>query len=158
MKKQFKELKKFLDENNVKYFISEHEPVYTSEQAAKVRGVELKTGVKALIFKVLAEKPYFIHVLIPGDKRADINKIKNIVGHKTKLASSYEVLRVCGCEIGSVHPFGNLFNLGTYMDKKNLENEFVNFNAGLHTISIRMSSKDMKKLINPVVGDFCIDS
>lgn len=44
-------IKELLNSNGITYEVSEHEPVYTSEQAAKVRGVELKTGVKALVLK-----------------------------------------------------------------------------------------------------------
>ena len=37
---------------SVEYKLYEHEPVFTSEQASKVRGVELKTGVKAMVLKL----------------------------------------------------------------------------------------------------------
>lgn len=153
MKKQFEELKAFLDENHVDYELFEHEPVYTSEQAAKTRGVELKTGVKALVFKIL-EKDRFILALVPADKKVDAEKLSELVGSKIKLATPDEVLVKCKCEIGSVHPFGNLFGLQTYMDKGILENKSVNFNAGLHEISLRMSPKYILELVKPVLGEF----
>jgi Ala-tRNA(Pro) deacylase len=154
MEREFRQLKNFLDEHKINYTVSEHEPVYTSEQAAKVRGVPIKTGVKALVFKVLAEEPYYIHVDIPADRKASFEKLEKLIGYKIKLARPEEVLGVCGCEIGSVHPFGNLFKLDVYMDERILENETVNFNAGLHTISIKMSPNDLKLLVKPILGDF----
>jgi Ala-tRNA(Pro) deacylase len=156
MQKQFEELKSFLDKNKVAYIVFEHEPVYTSEQAAIVRNVPLKTGVKALVFKTVnkTEKNRFILALVSADKKVDAERLTEIVGSKIRLASPDEVLHICRCEIGSIHPFGNLFKLKTYMDKRILENEEVNFNAGLHTISIRMRSKDLLNLIKPVLGDF----
>jgi len=153
MKKQFEDLKKFLDENNADYELFEHEPVFTSEQASKVRGVELKTGVKALVFKI-KEKNTFIMALVPADKKVDSNKLSKIIGSEIKLASPDEVLKKCGCEIGSVHPFGNVFGLKTYMDKGILENESVNFNAGLHEFTLRMSPSVILELVKPEIGEF----
>jgi len=111
---QLRQVKELLDQNGIAYKVSEHSPVYTSEQAAKVRGIELKTGVKALVFKT--EQGSFILGLIAADKKMDVKKLAKIVGtRKLELASPQDVLKVTGCEIGSVHPFGNLFGLPTYM-------------------------------------------
>lgn len=150
---EFISLKRLLDDNGITYSISEHEPVYTSEEAARVRGVELKTGVKALVLRT--KEGSFIIGLVAADRKIDLKKLAEIVKtEKLKLASPEEVLKVTGCEIGSVHPFGNLYNLPTYLDRSVLENEWVNFNAGLHTVSIHMRSEDLVKLIKPIIGDF----
>jgi len=53
-----------------------------------------------------------------------------------------------------MHPFGNLHRLPTYLDSSVLENEVVNSNAGLHTVSIQMKAKDLVKAINPVIREF----
>ena len=146
-------IKKLLDRNGISYKISEHEPVYTSEQAARVRGVKLETGVKALVLKSVEGS--FMIGLVAADRKVDLKKFAKIV--KTKklhLASPQEVLNMTGCEVGSVHPFGNLHELPTYMDKSVLENDVVNFNAGLHTITIEMKSRDLVKAIEPSIKSF----
>lgn len=150
MQAEFEALKKLLDESGVKYKILEHERVYTSEEAARIRGVPLSSGVKAMLAK--SEKGYFL-VLVPGNKRIDFGSLKNRIG-KATLASPEEVFRETGCEIGSVHPFGQLFGLPVLMDKSILDNRTVNFNAGLHEISINMSARDMAEIIKPEIGDF----
>jgi len=150
---QLRQVKELLDQNGIAYKVSEHSPVYTSEQAAKVRGIELKTGVKALVFKT--EQGSFILGLIAADKKMDVKKLAKIVGtRKLELASPQDVLKVTGCEIGSVHPFGNLFGLPTYMDPSVLENDSVNFNAGLHTVSVYMKARDLVKAIKPRITEF----
>jgi len=154
---ELKLIRGLLDRDGIPYEVSEHEPVYTSEQAAKVRGVELKTGVKALVLKT--EEGNFVMGLVAADRKIDLKKLAKIVRtKKLRLASSQEVLEVTGCEVGSVHPFGNLHGLPTYMDSSILENDMVNFNAGLHTVSIQMSVKDLIKPIKPVVEDFSKNS
>jgi len=133
--------------------VSEHAPVYTSEEAARVRGVELKTGVKALVLKT--ESDNYVMGLVAADRKIDFKKLAKIVGaKKVELASSEKVLKLTGCEVGSVHPFGNLFDLPTYMDGSVLENQMVNFNAGLHTVSIHMKAEDLVKVVKPLVTDF----
>ena len=150
---QLKLIKELLDSNGITYEVSEHEPVYTSEQAAKVRKVELKTGVKALVLKT--EEGSFVMGLIAANKRIDLKKLAKITRtKKLRLASPQEVLKTTGCEVGSVHPFGNLHRLPTYLDSSILENNMVNFNAGLHTVSIEMKAKDLVKAIRPVIEIF----
>jgi Cys-tRNA(Pro) deacylase len=142
-----------LDRRKILYTVSEHEPVYTSKQAAKVRGVELRTGVKALVLRT--KEGGFVMGLVAADRRIDLRKLAKVVGTKSLgLASPKEVLEITGCEVGSVHPFGNLHGLPTYMDASVLENESVNFNAGLHTVSIQMKTKDLVKAIGPVIDEF----
>lgn len=150
---EFESVKKLLDQKRIAYTVTEHAPVYTSEEAAKVRGVQLKTGVKALVLKT--DNDRLIVGLIAADRRMDLKKLAKAVGaRKLQLASATEVLRATGCAVGSVHPFGNLFGLPTYLDNSVLENDMVNFNAGMHTISIEMKARDLVKAVNPVITDF----
>ncbi|MDI6720742.1 MAG: YbaK/EbsC family protein [Candidatus Aenigmarchaeota archaeon] len=152
MEEQFGQIKKLLEKNGIEYMAREHAPVYTSEDAARIRGEELKTGVKALIFK---SKNDFFLALVSGDKKIDTKKLRLMTGDDMHLANPQDVLECTGCEIGSVHPIGNLMKVKyVYADKRIFENEFVNFNAGLHTVSIRMRSKDLKKVVNPEIADY----
>ena len=150
---QLRSIMDLLDRRRIHYSVSEHEPVYTSEQAAKVRGVELKTGVKALVLRT--KEGGFVMGLVAADRRIDLKKLAETVGTKRlSLASQKEVLKATGCEVGAVHPFGNLHGLPTYLDASVLENESVNFNAGLHTVSIQMKAKDLVNAIGPVIDEF----
>ena len=141
-----------LDEKGVKYERSEHEPVRTSEEAAKMRGVDLKTGVKAMLLKTSEGK--FIIVLIEADKRVDLKKISEMEKiKKLSIAKPEEVLSETGCEIGGVPPFGYTKNgennqIKTYMDRNILENNLVNFNAGDRRVSVSMKGKDLEKVVN----------
>ena len=152
---QVKSIQELLDRNGVWFEVSEHEPVYTSEQAAKVRGDELKTGVKALVMKT--REGSFVLGLVAADRKIDLKKLAKIVKtKKLRLAPPQDVIKITGCEVGSVHPFGNLHKLPTYLDTSILENDMVNFNAGLHTVSIHMKTKDLIKTIKPAIENFSI--
>jgi len=145
-----KNIEKILKDSGFEHKILEHEAVYTSEEAAAIRGVELKSGVKALVLRTKEGK--FIMGLCPGDKRLDLGAIARLEGtKKVSLASPEQVLEVTDCRIGSVPPFGHPKRLKTYMDRDVLKNEWVNFNIGLHTKSANMKSKDLKSLLKPVL-------
>ena len=135
----------------------EHEPVITSEDAAKVRiGYTLEQGAKALIAKVDSkEKDLFIMFVLPGNQRLDSSKIRKNIGiKKFRFANEEELSRVTnGIKRGGVPPFGNLFNLKTYVDKRIFEMEKIIFNAGDRSFSIAMKSKDYRKLVNPEIID-----
>jgi len=137
----------------VEFVLYEHEPVYTSEEASRVRGVELRSGVKALVLKS-GDGTYLLADLA-ADRRADIKKLQEISkSRKLRFASREEVISVTGCEPGSVHPFGGLFGLSTYLDQSVMENEYVNFNIGLLTKSVRIRREDLTRLLGAVVADF----
>lgn len=145
-----KKITSMLEERRIPYTKSEHEPVYTSEQAAEVRGVSLKTGVKALVCKTAENK--IILILVRADKKADLDRVAKLEGTKrVSLASPEEVLRHTGCKIGSVPPFGHRKELKTYLDREILEEEQVNFNIGEHTKSIKMKSRDLLRVMKPVL-------
>ena len=144
----FEKIKRLLDENNVPYQVRIHEPVFTSEQAAKMRGYGLEQGLrrgaKAMIFRC---KDKFVQCVLPAHKIVDIKKLKELVGCRPELASAEEVLKVTDCEPGSVPPFGNLFNLQVFADPE--LNDELDFNAGLHDASITMKRSDWEKVVKP---------
>lgn len=148
----FAEIKTFLDENKIKYQLFEHEPVFTSEQAAHIRGTELKQGAKALVM-FADNKP--IMIVLPADRKVDTSLFKKIFEiADLRMATKDEVKKTTNVEIGAVPPFGNLFKLPLYVDNKLGENKEIAFNAGEHTKSIKMRYEDFAKITNPIFGNF----
>ena len=145
-------IKNLLDKNKIKYKFFEHEPTPTSEIAAKVRGVDLKQGAKAMLLR--SEGKFYMFVLSGVDK-IDFKKVRTILESKSvSFASSEEVKEITNCVPGGVPPFGNLFNVIVYVDKNLLKNERIDFIAGKQTVSMEMSSKDYLKVVKPKVEDF----
>jgi len=148
----FNKINEVLNKEKIDYEVLEHRPVFTSKEAAEVRGTELRQGTKALVLKT---DEGFIQACVAGDKELNIDELQKMTLFKRiELADAKEVRKVTGCNIGSVPPFGNLFGLKVYFDKSILENDVVAFNAGSHTRSIKMKTKDLVKVVNPVVGGF----
>lgn len=147
-----------LKEQSMWYETFEHEPVLTSEEAAKVRtGYTLSQGAKALILKTYkaSKEEEFVMVVIPGDKKFSGSKVKKLLQVKdVRFASPDEISQITnGVQIGGVPPFGNLFNLKVIVDPVLLENEKIIFNAGDRQFSLGMKSNDYVSLVKPLVED-----
>lgn len=147
----YEKIIQFLREKGIEYEEFEHEPVYTSEQAAKVRGISAREGAKSLLLKVAGG---FVLIILPGDMRMDSKKLKNLLGAKeVRFALPEEVKQVMSCAIGACYPFGNLIGIRTIADKTLLENENISFNPGVHNKTIKMKSNDYLSNVNPEMAD-----
>ena len=150
----FEEVVNFLNGANVPYRVLDHEPVFTSEQAAKIRGTEASQGAKALI--VYADgRP--IMLVLPGNRKVDFKKFKlGFMFRDLRMATPEEVEKLAGVKIGAVHPLGNLAKMSLYVDSQLGKSDEIAFNAGLHEKSIIMKYKDYERLCSPTVSDFSV--
>jgi len=150
--KTFEKIKEILDKNKVEYSIIKHKPVRTSEEAAKERGIDMKSGAKSMIIR---SEGRFYNFVLSAAKKIEWKTIKEILKSKSAgLATPKEVLENVDCEIGSVPPFCNIYGLKVYCDPSLLENEKIDFNAGLLDVSINMKCEDWIKITKPEVVEF----
>src|SRR5205807_4593160 len=144
----FERIESWLKQSGVPFTVLHHEPVFTSEQAAAVRGAGLASGAKALVVKA-GEK--FVLIVLPADRKLDSKKAREAFGAKAlRFASKAEVEQLTGLQPGSIPPFGRLFNLPTYCDPALADNPSINFNAGDHTISVQMAYSDYISVERPL--------
>jgi Ala-tRNA(Pro) deacylase len=147
MSTPYEKIISFLKQHNVTFEEIEHKPVYTSEQAAKVRGMSMESGAKSLLLKT--EKD-FVLVILPGNKRLDSKLLKSYLSVKNiRFATPEEVENVMGCQIGACYPFGNLIGIRTLMDKSMTDCKEIFFNPGVHNKSIKMKLIDYQELVHP---------
>jgi Ala-tRNA(Pro) deacylase len=133
----FERIELLLQQAGVPFTVLRHEPVFTSEQAAAVRGTPLSSGAKALIVRA-GER--FVLLVLPADRKLDNRKAREALAVKSvRFATTEEVLQLTGLKPGSIPPFGSLFGLPTYCDPALADNPSINFNAGDHAISVQMS-------------------
>jgi Ala-tRNA(Pro) deacylase len=146
----FERLQERLRAGGVPFTVLRHEPVYTSEQAAAVRGVPLASGAKALVLKA---GEAFVMAVVPADRKLDSKKARAALGTKSiRFAGREEVEQLTGLQPGSIPPFGSLFNLPTWCDPALGENASINFNAGDHAISVQMAYADYVALERPTAA------
>ena len=145
-------LTELLDGHGVKYDVARHAPVFTSEEAARVRGTSPASGAKALVCKAGGR---FVLFVMPGDRRLDGKAVRQAFGLKgTRFATREEVEELTTLAPGSIPPFGKLFGLATYCDEHLAEQPRINFNAGDHAVSVSVSFADYQAVEQPAMGRF----
>lgn len=148
----FQRLQERLESEGVPFDVQRHEPVFTSEEAARVRGTTLASGAKALVCKADEQ---FVMFVMPADRRLDSKLVRKQLGIRSlRFATREEVLALTGLAPGSIPPFGSLFDLPTRCDQLLTEQPRINFNAGDHSISISMSFPDYRTVEQPTLGTF----
>ncbi len=148
----FEQITSDLKNKKISFEVTEHEAVKTSEEAAKIRGVELSTGAKALVM-FADNKPAMI--VVAGHKKIDMKAFKQLFTVKDlRMATPEEVEKITTVQIGAVPPFGHIFEIPLYLDSSLRTNETIFFNPGRHDKTIAMKESDYEIAANPVVGEF----
>jgi nondiscriminating aspartyl-tRNA synthetase len=142
-----------LNQLNVEFDHSTHEPTPTSQDSARVRGTKIEEGVKALIVRGKNTKKNY-QFNIPGHLKLDMKAVQEAVGEKCDFEDPATILDRFGLQVGSIPPFGILLNLDTYFDEQILSEAKAGFNCGLATESIVMKSKDLIAAVEPKLGKF----
>ena len=143
-------LENILGQHNVNFDVLRHQPVYTSKEAAAVRGTSLASGAKALICKASGD---FVMFVMPADRRLASKLVRQQFQLRSlRFASREEVQQLTGLAPGAIPPFGSLFNMSTYCDELLAEQGQINFNAGDHAVSISMAYSDFIDVEKPTLG------
>ena len=148
----FERIERWLHERQVDFDVLRHKPVYTSAEAAEVRGAALASGAKALVCKADGR---FMMFVLPADRKLASKQIRAERKWKSlRFANRDELVELTGLEPGSVPPFGSLFDLPTLCDRRLGDQQRINFNAGDHTISLSMTFDDYVAVERPELGLF----
>lgn len=148
----FRRVCALLDGAGAAYDVLRHEPVFTSAEAAAVRGAPLASGAKALVCKV---DERFVMFVVPADRKLDSKQVRKSLGWRSlRFATAEEVLELTTLRPGSIPPFGSLFGLACYCDERLGEQERINFNAGDHAISVSLPYAAYLSAERPTLGRF----
>lgn len=139
------------EQAGIDFVLTEHEAVFTSAEAAEIRGTSLHSGAKALIIKGDAD---FVMAVIPADLALRSTALRKVIrSRRLRFATKEELQELTGLTPGSVPPFGSLFNLQTVCDERLAENDKINFNAGSHCQSVQLSYQDYLSTESPIIAD-----
>src|SRR4051812_37735220 len=99
----FERIEQKLQAAGIPFGVTRHAPVFTSEEAAAIRGAPLASGAKALVVK--AGEPFLL-LIVPADRKLDSKKAKSALGVKSlRFATAEEVEQVTTLRPGSIPPF-----------------------------------------------------
>lgn len=146
-------LRKFLDENHVKYVSISHSQAFTAQEIAAAAHVPGKELAKTVMVKLDGE---LAMAVLPAPDQVMASRLRDITGASTvEIAGEEDFAGLFpGCELGAMPPFGNLWDLPVFVDQRLREDEEIAFNAGTHTELLKLSYSDFERLVSPVVGEF----
>ena len=97
----------------------------------------------------------YLLAVLPGNKKIDFHRLGTVTkSAPVILAPKEEAEEIARCSVGCVYPLGNMINLETLFDSAILRQEYVYFNPGSHTKSVKISTQALTKLANPIVAEF----
>lgn len=148
-----RKLKEYLDKSEAPYKVSTHQEVYTAQEVAATLHVPGKDIVKVVIVKTEGK---FIMAVLPADHKVNVDKLRTMLRDpEARLATEGEFKGLFpDCDVGAMPPFGNLYNVGVYVDKSLAEDEEIVFQAGSHVETVKMKYRDFDRLVGPEVIDF----
>jgi len=120
-------LKKYLEENDVRFVTIRHSPAFTAQEIAALAHIPGKELAKTVMVKLDGKMAM---VVLPAEFADIFPK----------------------CEVGAMPPFGNLWDMSVFVDEHLREDEEIVFNAGSHTELVRLSYADFERLVKPVIG------
>ena len=146
-------LKRFLDENGVGYDVMHHDPAFTAQELSARMHISGYEFVKVVVVKM---DGVFALAALPAPLRVNFKALARVAGvRKVTLASEQEFQQLFpDCELGAMSPFGNLYNMLTFVEQDVSLNENIVINAGTHAEAIRLRYGDFSRLARPRLGRF----
>jgi Ala-tRNA(Pro) deacylase len=146
-------VKKYLDDEGIKYVSIQHSPAFTMQEVAESTHLPGNQMAKTVIVELDGQMAMAV---LPANRKIIAQDLKDVTGsERVKFASEQDFLkRFPDCEIGAMPPFGNLYDMEVFVAESLTRNEEIAFNAGSHTEVIKMSFADFERLVHPKVLAF----
>ena len=153
MEAVYTKVKNYFISNNVVFKEIQHSPGATAEEYHIAVGCKYEQQAKCLLVRIKGqENKYYSIVVIPAQKRLDLENLKNVLNAKElRMANKDELKNVTGCNFGEVPPLGKIFNIKLIMDKDFLNEKEIYMNAGKVNVSFITSPLDIQKIESPMM-------
>jgi Ala-tRNA(Pro) deacylase len=151
----YERLNTFLNSRQAKYEEISHAAAVTAQEQAAVMHTPGMRIAKVLIVK---ERDGFAMAVVPAATQADLDRLKGLVGHDDlRLATVEEAGGVVpDCMPGAIPPFGALYGLRTFVDRRLFTTPEVTVPGGSPGLAIRMRSAEFRRLVDAQTGDFAV--
>jgi Ala-tRNA(Pro) deacylase len=146
-----KSLGKLLQESKVKHKIIEHRKVFTAFDSTQTQHLKATEVAKAVLLK--GKRGMYMAVL-PAGSNCDFKALSKLTADKVSMAKEKDITTKLKTKVGLLAPFGSLYKIPVFLDKKLAKNKKLNLPAGSYTESVEMGVKDYIKLESPTLGNF----
>ncbi|MFH1069619.1 MAG: YbaK/EbsC family protein [Candidatus Glassbacteria bacterium] len=149
-----KKLSRLLEENRIDFELIPHSVAYTAQETAASVHRPGREVVKSVL---ITDGENYALAVVDAPHQVDLEKFAAASGMTNPMLAGEEVMRelFADCEPGAMPPFGNLYGLKVYVDRRLEKDDTITFNACSHFEAIRMKFADFSRLCQPVLADLC---
>ncbi len=146
-------LKKFLDDNGIKFVSIQHSAAYTAQEVAALAHIPGEEMAKTVMVKIDGKMAMAV---VPASHQIDFDRLREVAGAESaELASEDEFKDYFPtCDVGAMPPFGNLYDMPVYCANALSEDLEIAFSAGSHSELIRLAYADYEQLVQPEIASF----
>jgi Ala-tRNA(Pro) deacylase len=146
-------IKQYLFHNNVSYSHKTHSLAFTAQEVAEAEHVPGAEFAKTV---VLQADDRMILAVLPSDHLINLDVLKRQIpcGKLSLMPEKEFIEKFPACQPGAMPPLGKLFGLPLYCDSALAKQAEIEFNAGTHVDTVRMTYASFVKLENPIVAGF----
>ncbi len=150
------DLKGVLEAAGARYEVISHTRTETALAEAEALGVGPDGVAKTL---VVSTPSGYVRAVLPASRRIDLHKLAETLGVAPKrihLASEEDLANdYPEFELGAVPPFGGRRSDPIVLDRRLADRDFLVFEAGSHSESLRVQAADLARLTAATVADIC---
>lgn len=147
----------YLDAEGVDHRLIEHDSTMSAAEEARVTGEPAHRIAKTV---VLEDRGGFLLAVVPGDRRLDLHKLRQLLDgtKELRLATEAEMAdQFPSFDVGAVPPFGPTFPKLEVVDRRLLEEDRVLCAAGDHRHSVVLDPSEIVRITGAVTADVCED-
>ncbi len=146
-------LEAYFREHGVRYEVTPHPEAITAQEVAEVEHVSGHLVAKVVMADADGR---LVMLVLPAPARVDLVRLRHGLRAKTvRLAREEEFAGVFpDCELGAMPPFGNLYQVPVYMDRRLADRTQIVFNAGTHRETMTITAADYHRLVQPSILEF----
>ena len=149
-----KRLIECLTRNNVRFEILHHTESFSAQGIAEAEHIKAEHHAKVVMVRAGEQH---LMVVVPADRRVDLEKVEQITGRVVSLDTEFEFKSFFpDCQVGTMPPFGNLYDLPTFVDTSLTHEDYIVFEAGTHTEAINLSYAHYEQIVNPQIVDLTL--
>lgn len=148
-----KSLMTWLESEGIEHEVHEHDRSLTALATARAEGVDPHTFAK--VVWVRSAEGGDALMVVDADDHLDLKKAGTLLkSGVVKLVPEDEIMRLApDCDAGAMPAVGSLFGLPTYADLHVADSAEISFNAGSHTVAVRVDRAAWEKTLGVVYAD-----
>jgi Ala-tRNA(Pro) deacylase len=148
-------LESLFRERGVSFDVQEHRTAFTAQAVAASEHVPGHMFAKVVMARADGD---LVMLVLPAPSMVDMSKVGDVLGGKqVRLASEDDFAATFpDCEPGAMPPFGNLYGVPVYVDRKMGNMERIVFQAGAHDTTMSVHYADFERLAAPTVADIVV--